>query len=534
MAPPSSPALHRRAVDDLADDPLDRHGGAGTPPRGGDVDHGPREVARAPTPLAWERLGLALAAAILVGQAALTIGTDPLWLDEAYTLGAVNDPGQSLTRTHGTMGLYYVVMWAWGQVSTSSWWLRTPSLLYALATLAVLRPIARRIGGPRLVAVGLPVLALNQMFAWKAMEARAYSMETLIVTLSWAAALRAVGLLGSRADHRWWLVTIPLAVAGTFCHGLFVVQLAPIIVVAAASRRPVRAVAAMVPAVTAAALTALALRTAGASDVGTNVPGGPGPWIGAWMDELLSRSPALKVALAEVVAVGLVLGVRQAWRARQDPEARVCALVPAAWAVVPALALGLVSTIDPVFNPRYLAPSVVGLALVVGCALTRVPVPLRSRPLTAVAAAVAVGTLVAAAVVAPPYMAEDWSAAARIVAQGAEPGDGVVFANLEEGEPVQSRPPFEAAWADLDTAVTPVVLSSDRDLGRVQRYDAPRTLAQMAAATASRDRVWMVLTHGLGDDNARRIDSSALAGFAQVQSWPVDDVVEVRLYEDRA
>ena len=507
--------------------------GTEAPPR--DVGDPPEvaEVAPGLTPLAWERLGLAVGVAILVAQAAMTIGTSPLWLDEAYTLGAVNDPGQSLTRTHGTMGLYYVVMWGWGQVGTAAWWLRTPSLLCAVATLVVVRPLARRIGGHRLVAVGLPVLALNQMFAWKAMEARAYAMETLIVTLVWAAALRAMGVVGAGPDRRWWLATVPLAVAGTFCHGLFVVQLAPIVVVAAASRRPLRAVAATVPALVAAALAALALRSAGASEVGTNVPGGPAPWLGAWMDELLSRSPLLKVALAEVVAVGLVLGARRAWRARRDAEARVAALVPATWAVAPALALGLVSIVDPVFNPRYLAPSAVGLALVVGGALTRIPVPHWGRPLAAVAVAAAAVTLVAAAVAAPPYMDEDWSTAARIVARGAEPGDGVVFANLDEGEPVQSRPPFEAAWAGFDTPITPVVLSSDRPLGRVQRYDTPRSLSRMAAAAAGRDRVWMVLTHGRGDDNARRIDESALAGFAPVRTWPVDDAVEVRLYEDR-
>ena len=59
-----------------------------------------------------EQLALAAALGFFLVVAATRLNRTGLWADEAWSLAATNDLGMSLRETHGTMGAYYVLLWA--------------------------------------------------------------------------------------------------------------------------------------------------------------------------------------------------------------------------------------------------------------------------------------------------------------------------------------------------------------------------------------------------------------------------------------
>lgn len=474
---------------------------------------------------------MALGALITVGYAVSSLGR-PLWLDESYTLAAVNFPGLSLVRTNGTMGLYYVLMWGWGQAGLANWWLRLPSVLFALASLFVLRAIAGRMGRTQLAVLAVPLLALVPMFQHKAVEARSYSLETLLVCTCWYLALRAVEAEGDD-DLRWWLALLPVSVAGVFAHGLFLVHLAPILVVALVGPRPTRAVLRAMPAFVAAGAIALVLLVTGSSAVGTTTVGGPRAWASRSFDTFFPGPPWAALLLLVTCLAGAGIATVRAVRAPTALE-RARWAVPGAWMVVPGLALGVISLASPHFNPRYLVPIAPGMALAAAVGIHSVLTarsrqhPVRRTAPLAVAALVAVAA--AASLAATPFpIAEDWRGAAAIVSDGARPDDALLFANATDEEPQQHRPPFEAAWAEASPEVSPVVVSSPRGLGPVRRYEEIRAPAEMAAAARSHPRLWVVDRRG----NVGADVILAHPGFRElrlVERWDLQGGIQVSLY----
>lgn len=485
-----------------------------------------------------ERVGFVVAATIVVLHGVVTVDASSLWLDEAYSLGAVNRLGESLTETHGTMGLYYVLLTAWGQISTQTWWLRVPSVLFALATLALLRPIARRIGGPELVLVSLPLLALAPMFLWKATEARGYALETLLVCLAWYVLLRAIDL--DRFTPVWHLALVPISIAGVFSHGLFVVFLVPLVAVAFCGPRGWRSVVWLLPACIAASLTVLMLAASGASNIGTHVAGGPDVLIASVLEAFVTRAALPRLVLSQFIAVGLIVSIRHGLRSPALRD-RAVALVPAAWTILPCVTLALLSWYHPRFNPRYLAPIDPGIALLLGTAALAVDRRIRgsrgSRPMrTAGAACVLVVVVRAVTMIqSDPFIEHDWRAAASIVAEHAEPGDGIVFANLSTRNPVQHRPPFEAAWRETAHDVVPVAVSPPRPLGEVRRIDHPLSLEALARAAQRHDRIWVVESQESRRDVAEAIAEEPRfhRSFRLRERWVVTGGIVLHLYEQR-
>lgn len=480
-----------------------------------------------------ERLGLGAALGILAVVAVLRLDATALWLDEAYSLGAVNDLGASVQGTHGTMALYYVVLWLWAQVSTATWWLRLFSVLCAAATLVLLRPVARRIGGSRLVLVALPLTALSSMFAWKATEARSYALETLITTACWYVLLRAEEAPEGR-DRWWYLSLAPLVVAGLGCHGFFVMQLLPLGLVALLGSRPRRAVLWSLPAMVAGAATLAWLMSSGISNVGTTVTGGFDAVVRSSVASLLSSFTGAAVVFLAVGAFATVRAVRVARRAR-TPRARMRASVAWSWALVPWLALVAMWFVEPRFNPRYLAPSLPGLALLLGGGALLLDDALAAR-LRRGSSRVAPPRYVTLVIVAftlvtligdPPFVREDWRGAARLVGAEARPVDGLVFVPGD-----LSRPPFEAAWREVPHGFGPTPISPARPLGRVLRSDDDLARTDVAMAAEGCARLWVVEYRVAGSVTAQLASEPAFAArFRRVSHHAFADDVEVTLFE---
>lgn len=491
-------------------------------------DHEPSQTRTVDPPvhsdLHAERFGLALAIVITAVHALVRLDATPLWLDEGYTLGATNDLWSSLSRTHGTMGLYYVIMWVWAWFGDATWWLRLPSVLFAVTTLCLLRPIARRVGGSHLVAIALPVAALLPMFQAKAVEARSFALLSLITCACWYVLIRALDAPDTRSESRWFLLLVPLAVAGVFSHGLFVVHLAALGSVLLLGPTPWRRMVRFAPVFVAAMLVTYVLHSLGASGIGTMVLGGPPAMLRTTLNAYFPASdPAWLVLLLLFVAGVLVIG-RQMARSTA-PKERAIAAVPLAMSIVPCIVLALGSTVEPRYSPRYLAPIGLGIALVVGVALIRFDRAVRDathRPESlAPIGAVSIMVLATAAfgqLNAPLAHDHDWRGAASLVAAEGLETDGIIFANHSVQEPMLHRVPFEAAWREVDHGAAPAMVSPPRPLGEVLRFDDPLSPTDAVRAAQQHRRIWVIEHQVTGLNKTEAIVDGLVAKGYEVEA----------------
>ncbi len=434
---------------------------------------------------------------VVVGLVSAGIGLDrkALWLDEAYTLGAIHQLGSALRDTSGTMGLYYVVLRGWTAPSESVLWMRGLSLLFGLAAIVVVVRLATRLGDRRFAAAAGLVLALSPMWFSYAREARSYALVLLLVSVSWLALDHGMADVDGRCRRRWWLVHTVVALLLPLAHGLAVLQLVPQVGVVALGPRSRSARVGVVRGLVAATFVTGLLLVAGARSVGDWVSPLSAEQAGFLVGRFTSSVALLGVVLSIVVVAGALVGGRDAVRA-ESARARARALLPLAWGLVPVLALALVSLLRPSFIPRYAVGSAPGVALLMVIAVRQFG-RWRSAAGYGLLALIVVALLVGRIEVerAPE---DGWTMAATVVADGARPGDTLLLAV----EPT-TRPAFEAAWRDVDRPDEPVALvAADRPLGRVLRFEPDQTPSDVRWAEArGADRLWVV-----GDERRLELD----------------------------
>jgi len=424
---------------------------------------------------------------LLVGAVSALIGLDrrPLWLDEAFSLGAVHQLRPALRSTGGTMALYYLLLRGWLVVGESVWWMRALSVALALIALAVTVLVARRVVGDGGAAVVGVVVGLSPMWVAYAQEARSYALVMALVSTSWLAVVRGIDDAAPvAARRRWWRVHLVCALVLPAAHGLAVLQLVAQVPVVAAAR-PDRATAVRAGrSLLAVAASTVALLAVGADEVGAWAPPASVAAARQVAGRFTSTRPALAVALGLVVVIGIVASARRASILPAGPE-RARTLVPAAWGVLPLILLMLLSTVRPSMIARYAVGAAPGLALLLVVAIDAV-----ARDRRAVRVAL-VGALVPALVVGRIDRHEarvaDWRMAAAVVAEHAEPGDTLLLAR-----DTTTRPPFEAAWREVDAEPVALV-APDRPLGAVLRIE-PREIPNDERWRAARgaDRLWIV------------------------------------------
>lgn len=430
------------------------------------------------------------------GAALVRLDRDALWLDEAYTLGAVHQLADAVPRTDWTMSAYYLVLRGWLVVSESVWWMRALSVLAGLAALALTVAVVRRLKGDAAARLAGVLVALGPMWWAYAREARAYGMVMALVALTWLAVDH--GLAGADGEpgddlgddagtsaRWWWWVHTAACVVLPFGHGLAVLSLVPQLAVVAVAR-PGRAVVARAGRGVGAALALTGLLALGASD-------GVGEWVaplsweevGFTIERFLHSHALVAGALLVVVLGGAVVGAVDAVRAPTAVD-RARALVPALWGLAPIVLLALLSAVRPSFVPRYAVGAAPGLAVLLAVAVARVTA--WRRVAGAVLAAAVLAALVGGIVDLQTRPLDGWRLAARRVAADARPGDTVLLSRE-----ATTRPPFEAAWRDVDPAAEVLLLPSDRPLGRVLRFEPDETDNDVRWNEArSAERLWVV------------------------------------------
>src|ERR1051326_1282682 len=150
---------------------------AGAPYRLG--AHGIRIFLRAQSLVrAWMSVRARWVLAAVVGAAALLrlwrLGSESLWVDEAYTLSVAREGAwQVLLHHDNTPPLHALLLHFWiALAGTSEWALRFPSAVFGAAAVALTFPVARRIAGERAALVATALHA-GSFYLWSvSQEAR--------------------------------------------------------------------------------------------------------------------------------------------------------------------------------------------------------------------------------------------------------------------------------------------------------------------------------------------------------------------------
>jgi mannosyltransferase len=444
---------------------------------------------------------LTLVAAVLC---VLKIGSESLWLDEAYSVAVAKLPWSAFVHLvrvrEANMVPFYLLLRGWISVSDSEAWVRLLAAIPAVASVPVSFVLARRLlGGVWSAGLAAGLLAINAFFVEFAQEARGYS---LVMFASLVATYLFVRWIQERSD----LVLASYVVVATFAVYVHLfaafVLLAHLASLAALPRdqRPgPRRLAATYGVVTVLILPLAAL-VASSSNRLAWVPAPTVLTVAKAVAKLAGGRTAIVGALL-VLAYGVawvLLIVDTALVARPDGRSRRLwrRAVIIAWVATPIVGGLVLSLAKPIFQDRYLIVSLPGLAIGAAAGARAI----RSAQLALLALGVAVVLCLSQVVVLDTTRdKEDWRGAAAYVEANATPQDGLVFYRPFGRVPWAYYVGSEASWP------RPVVPLFD---WRTQDLSNPRTVSPSVIAdnSAGFERVWVVFSHApAADESAIRL-----------------------------
>ncbi len=184
--------------------------------------------------------------------------------DEAFTVGPVLGGSfdamlDAIPRTESTPPLYYALAWLWTQAfGVGEVGVRSLSALLGTALIPVAFGTARELGGRRAGLIAAALVAVNPQLIFYSQEARAYSLLTLVATLSFWAFLIARRDNDARSLILWALASAAALLTHYFAAFLVVPEAIWLLAVRR-PRLPVALAAGSVAAV-GAALVPLAVR----------------------------------------------------------------------------------------------------------------------------------------------------------------------------------------------------------------------------------------------------------------------------------
>lgn len=467
------------------------------------------DAARGPRGRRGDRMAVAVGAfvgaAVTFVLAVPRLGDAPLWLDEAYSLGVTNQFLEGVRGSGGTMVGYYAVLWGWTRLGDSPAWLRLLSTLFAMAAMVPLAFVARRIGGRRLAVLAPPLLAGAFMFQNVALEARAYTLEIVLVVVCWGLV---IGLVQDDLDpvrrRRRIVALAVLGPIGVTVHGLFVLFVAAMAAAVLVGPRPRSHLRDLIPMLATTALATGGLAMLGLTHVGNWIAPTTGEELRATFEAYTGGTGVVHLVSVAAI-VGMILWALAAGAARRgDPPGRPAArrkvwlvAVPVLWLVIPPALLIALSEIRPRFVDRYLVAVTPAVALLVGLGLIRA-VDWAVRRLRAPAVAGPVALVLLGATLATGWAAvgqtgmndqpvAEWDDLVATVSDRLEPGDGLLLYSD------WSRPPFEAAWSRGGRVGELDLVNMDRPLGHPRRYDDVLRLDDdVAHRIEAHDRIWTV------------------------------------------
>jgi mannosyltransferase len=455
----------------------------------------------------WMQSNVALSSAIAGIGLALTmfrLGAPSLWMDEAFSVELARKPLSTLwlvcsSGGEANMVLYYVILHGWlnllNLIGAPSLELevRLPSALFASASAVVVFMLGRKYVSQLVGGIAAVLLLLNGFVLATAQFTRSYSLQLLLVTLSWYALLNA--LTSDRRVWSWWMGYALLTGASLYAQlsTVFIVC-SQIVFLAVLALAPTdwraRARARIWPAVLSlfaigVLFAPIALTSQGISKTGWI----PSPTLRDFRALYLVYAFGvprweifgLLLCCATAIVAAILFFARRRHAAENHPNSEfqsarryhmseivrrpmameaVFLLALLCWLTIPVVAAFVVSQgATRVFSTRYLVIIIPALVLLIStiAMLPRVWL-LRVTFLSAFFIPAVVGAIS----YYPNAQIEDWRTPARWIEQHYQPGDGLVTYNNSNQQgaqfPMQYYLHSDGSQADLDADTPGVVL----------------------------------------------------------------------------
>jgi mannosyltransferase len=468
------------------------------------------------TPISSERSPRWLLAVLIAMASAMALRLSSglgqsFWRDEAATAAAsartLADLFRLFQNAEGGLAGYVVFMKFWSDLAGyGEAALRLPSLAASMVTVVAAGTLASRLAGPAAGLVTGSLLMLHpSLMPFYGIEARPYALATAFVAV---AALLAQRVSCEHGEKRWDSVLWAVAATGAVtCHLFAVLPLAPQVLWLRASRfgRKRGFLVKTIALPMAATLVMVAL----AANVSL---------LQSWI-ATVSLAGSLKVARwtvsrsGEILLVASLPGLALLHLARAADRVhsplRLDVAVAVLWVVGPLLLLTAISIlVSPVLILRYVLPSTVGAALLVGLAVSGSLAGARDLRRPVVVRWLAVGALLlgGAVVLAPEVnrdllqpkkKTEDLRAAAEWLLDHSFPGDRILYA------PTWAQAGFEWYLNRLGGGEEPTDLTA-----------APATSAAAAAS------LWTPTVEArTARARLRAVDRVWIAGYPGNTSW---------------
>ncbi|MFE3637404.1 glycosyltransferase family 39 protein [Streptomyces cellostaticus] len=492
----------------------------------------PGGTGRLPARVRWA-VAVCVPALVMLALGCWGLDRGGMWRDEAVTFQVARRTVPQIWRllhdVDAVHGLYYLLVHAVLTVHPGEVVLRLPSVCAAAVTAGLVAALGSRLARPRVGLWAGLLYAVSPMAGHYAQEGRSYALV--------AAGATAATLLFTRAVRggTWWAYGTVVALT-CWLHEFALLLLPAHALSLALARVGPRAWRGWGCAAAAAGLGLLPLVLVSRAQSAQVAWLRPPTWATAQGLLRMFLGPADGVfwACLGLALVGL-LGLSAPGGRRGEPT---CAGVAAPLAVVPPLALMLVSRMSPLYVDRYVLYALSGVPLLVAAGADRL-LSLRPRtPLAAPAGAVAV--LLALTHQLPLLRADrdparrpdDLAAVARAADRGLRPGDPVLFL------PARTR----------NTALTyPAAFRGARDLALAEPAAGSGTLYGREAGPlrlrhrmASLERVWVIADRDVlagrwtPGSPVERAKSAVLAEEFTPVRESVRGEVAVRLYVRRA
>lgn len=476
----------------------------------------------------------AMLLAITVCAAALRfhlLGAKTFWFDEGVSVTIARLDAYNflriLWRREANMSLYYALLRAWLWMGNSEFFIRSLSVLFAIASIPAIYALGRRLFDSQTGLIAAALLAVNAFDVCYSQEARSYSLMVLLCILSSFYFVKTLDAPSLR-NRMAYVTCSALAVYAHFYSLLLVV--AQWLSLRYTRRAPSSANS---PRISTKAWKVLAICVAPVLLFVATTGAGPLRWIprpGAkdlWNFGLL-LSGHDGIVLLLLCAFSALLGASPALRKNlaRAPWTIHFLLV---WLLFPILLVLALSIFRPLFLPRYFIFCLPALLLLMASGFTRIRSPWLRAPLLILCLALSLqGT--------SNYYnrdfdneRDDWRSASRYILQHAQPGDAILF-HVPMG-----RMPYEYYLSLSKRPTTPTVLYP---------YHGPRMTfldfvekpdyVHISGELPQYRRLWVVISHAETPSGLDHVAASllSLAETSHRRAQPMEfKGIDVFLYQ---
>ena len=459
------------------------------------------------------------------------LATKPFWFDEGVSVAIARLDWYNfvriLWRREANMSLYYFLLHFWLHFGGSEYFIRTLSVLFAVASIPAIYWLGRRLFDARVGLIAASLLAVNAYDIQYSQDARSYTLMVLLCALSSLCFLKCLAEPSCR-NRVAYIVVSALAVYAQFfslllvlAHWLSLGRWEPSVGVARLKNDWRWIALAVSPILVFVATT------------GT----GPLRWVhrpslgDLWVFALHMAGNGGPLLLGGLAAAGLgaVIATRPGRYLRRfsqdDWKCRFLEL----WIIVPPLLTLSVSLVKPLFVPRYFIFCLPAVLLLAAYGVVRLRSVWLTTPATLLLLALSLNATAGCYRHDVDIERDDWRSISQYLFDHAGPGDALLF-HVPMG-----RMPYEFYRSLQPMTSAPVVLYPHHAdhitfLDFVEKPDD----AQLTGSLANYSRLWLVLTYAetpAGMPDARTLELTHLleSAFSRLEQHEISGV-KILLY----